>query len=77
MTFTGERMKPYTIEQAEADLRAAIDADNLEEINRLGRVVDDLDVKPPTVSLHAAALWYVEAGLKVFPLSPTCSARQG
>lgn len=63
-------MKPYTIEQAEADLRAAIDADDLAEMNRLGAIVDSLDVKRPPVSLHSAALYYAEQGLRVFPLSP-------
>lgn len=62
-------MKPYTIDDAEADLRVAIDAGDRTDIERLGALVDKLDVKRP-VSLHAAALWYVEQGLHVFPLTP-------
>lgn len=63
-------MQPYTLDDLEIDLRAAIDADNLAEINRLGALVDQLTVTPPTATLHQAALWYAEQGFKVFPLTP-------
>lgn len=62
-------MKPYTIDDAEAELRAAIDADDRDAIARLEPILDALDRRPP-VSLHAAALWYAEQGLHVFPLTP-------
>jgi hypothetical protein len=63
-------MKPYTAADAETELRAAIDRDDLEAIKRLEKVVDDLDVHPAPVSLHSAALYYASVGLHVFPLSP-------
>lgn len=62
-------MKPYNIDDAERDLRAAIDTGEAAEIQRLGTVVDHLDVRP-SASLHAAALWYAEHGLHIFPLTP-------
>lgn len=69
-------MKPYTIEQAETDLRDAIDDGDQERIERLGRTVDDLDTPRPAPSLLGAALWYAEvAGLKVFPLQPRDAVR--
>ena len=63
-------MKPYSIDDAETDLRAAIDRDDHEAISRLGKVIDDLDVHPAPVSLHSAALYYAEQGIPVFPLTP-------
>lgn len=63
-------MKPYSIDDAETELRAAIDHDDLEAIKRLEKVVDDLDVHPAPVSLHSAALWYAGQGIPVFPLTP-------
>lgn len=62
-------MKPYDMETAEAELHAAIDADDRDDITKLERIINDLDVRPQ-VSLHSAALWYAEQGLKIFPLSP-------
>jgi len=62
-------MKPYTIDDAEADLRAAIDQNQPGAITGFGKIIDDLDVRT-TVTLHAAALWYASVGLHVFPLSP-------
>lgn len=63
-------MQPYTLDDAEAELRAAVDADDHDGIARLEAVVDRLDVKPPAVTLHSAALWYASVGLHVFPLQP-------
>lgn len=63
-------MNPYTIADAEAELRAAIDADDAATITRLEHVIDSLEVRPAPVSLHSAALWYASVGLRVFPLSP-------
>lgn len=62
-------MKPYTIAQAEVDLRAAIDAGDQERIERLGRLVDDLEEPRPAPTLLGAALWYAEQGLRVFPIA--------
>ena len=62
-------MKPYTLADAEADLRRAIDDNQAGAIAGFGRIVDDLDQRPQ-VSLEAAALWYAQQGLHVFPLSP-------
>jgi hypothetical protein len=55
---------------AEAELRAAIDAGDRAEIERLGAIVDSLDVKPEPAPLLGSALWYAEQGLHVFPLQP-------
>lgn len=63
-------MNPYTLTEAEADLRVAIDAGNEHAIAALGATVDRLDPRPSTPSLHSAALWYVAQGLRVFPLQP-------
>lgn len=61
-------MKPYTLEQAEADLRTAIDDGDEAAVRALESVIDRLDQRPAPVGLLAAALWYAEQGLRVFPL---------
>lgn len=63
-------MKPYGMADAEAELRDALDRDDVAAITRLEKVVDDLDVRRPIPALHAAALWYAEVGLHIFPLTP-------
>lgn len=64
-------MTPYTLDDADRDLRAALDAGNTPEIDRLSRIVDNLTRSPDTPpSLAASALWYAEQGLHVFPLHP-------
>lgn len=63
-------MQQYTIDDAEAELRAAIDADDATLIARLEEVIDDLDKAKGAVTLHAAALWYAQSGLHIFPLQP-------
>ena len=63
-------MKPYTLDDAEATMRAAIDAGDRERIDAAAALVDQLDRPKPSVTLHQAALWYASVGLKVFPLSP-------
>lgn len=65
-----DTMTPLTLADAEADLQAAIDTGDTHRITAASAVVDHLDTRPTTVTLHAAALWYAEQGLKVFPLSP-------
>lgn len=62
-------MQNYTIDDAEADLRSAIDADDTATITRLEPVIDALQVRP-AATLHQAALYYASIGLHVFPLSP-------
>lgn len=63
-------MKPYTLDQAEADLTAACATGDPVAIAAAAEAVDKLDIKAPTPSILAAALWYAEQGLKVFPLQP-------
>lgn len=63
-------MTPYTIHSAEADLREVIDSGDPERIDAAATLVDQLDGPKTSVSLHQAALWYAEQGIKVFPLSP-------
>lgn len=65
-------MTPYSMEAAEAELRAALDSGDLARINVAAAEVDALDEairrQKPSVTLHQAALWYVDMGLRVFPL---------
>lgn len=63
-------MTPYTITDAEAELRAAFDAGAKEAIGRLQGIVDGLATHSTPVSLLPAALWYAQEGLAVFPLQP-------
>lgn len=60
----------HTYDSAEAALRDAIKAGDAEMILALGIVVDELSPKRPPVAFGAAALWYAEQGLRVFPLQP-------
>lgn len=62
-------MLPYTLEDAETDLRTAIDQGDSVAITALAATIDALDV-PTAVSLEEAALYYASVGLHVFPLSP-------
>lgn len=63
-------MKPYTLDQAAADLRVAFAADDWDAVRALEPVIDRLDVHPEAPSLHASALWYAEQGMPVFPITP-------
>lgn len=63
-------MKPYTIDDAEAELRVAIDADDREAIARLEPIIDALDVKREPPTLLASALWYAELGIPTFAILP-------
>lgn len=63
-------MKPYTLDDAEATMRTAIDAGDRDRIDAAAALVDQLDSPKPSVTLHQAALWYASVGLRVFPLSP-------
>ena len=60
-------MKPYTRAEAEADMADAIGRNDM---NGALRAAADLDRMGPAavVGLGAAALWYAEHGLPVFPL---------
>jgi hypothetical protein len=63
-------VNPFTIDDAEIELRDALDRGDAAAITRLEKVIDDLDVKREVPALHSAALWYAEQGLHVFPLTP-------
>lgn len=63
-------MPEHTYDSAEAALRDAIKAGDAEQINALAVIVDELSPKSPPVAFGAAALWYAEQGLRVFPLQP-------
>lgn len=63
-------MKPLDIDSIETRLRAAIDADDSDAIAYYGARLDELAERRSIPSLGAAALWYAEQDLRVFPLSP-------
>lgn len=65
-------MQPYTLADAERDLRAALAVGDDDAIARAARHVDELDKaeRRPLPTLHAAALWYAQQGYNVFPLQP-------
>lgn len=63
-------MTPYTDTDLERDLRAALDVGDPERIGALAREVDQREKAAASVPLLAAALWYAEQGLPVFPLQP-------
>lgn len=62
-------MRPLTADVVETQLRAALDAGDRREIDRLGALLDGLE-RHERVALGAAALWYASVGLHVFPLQP-------
>lgn len=62
-------MQPYSLQDAETDLRTAIDQGDADAIAALEPIIDQLDTHAK-VSLEEAALWYAEQGLHIFPLSP-------
>lgn len=61
-------MKPYDDDTLEADLRAAIDAGDAEQIQALGAEVDRRQQPRTLPSLHSSALWYASVGVPVFPI---------
>lgn len=65
-------MTPYTLDHAEADLRTALTFGTPEEIDHYAHLVDELEQATPRVPapMAAAALWYAEQDLRVFPLQP-------
>lgn len=63
-------MTPYDDTDLERDLRAALDVGDPERIGHLAREVDQREEAAASVPLVAAALWYAEHGLPVFPLQP-------
>lgn len=62
-------MRPYTREEAEAELAHALARGDLEAAERAARAIDAMPPKPPP-SVIGSALWYASHGLHVFPLSP-------
>lgn len=62
-------MKPYTRDDAEADLQAALRQGDLDAAYAAAAHLDELPPRPaPT--LRGAALWYAKQGLPVFPIQP-------
>jgi hypothetical protein len=63
-------MTPHTLDEAEQQLRAAIDAGDPTLITAAEAHVDRLANPTPAAPLLASALWYAEQGIPVFPLQP-------
>lgn len=61
-------MTPHEDDQLEVQFRRALDVGDPEAIGTLAREIDQRDRAREAVPLIAAALWYAEQGLKVFPL---------
>lgn len=62
-------MKPYTLTDAEAELRVAINDGDEEAMRALEPTIDRLDQATREVTALAAALWYAEHGMPVFPIA--------
>lgn len=58
-----------TLDQLEAELRAALDAGDTGRCLVIAGEIDQYQTGP-TASILASALWYAEQGLPVFPLYP-------
>jgi hypothetical protein len=63
-------VKAYDADDIELDLIAAVEANDADEILRLGELLDTYDQRHQPIPLVSAALWYAEQGLHVFPLQP-------
>jgi hypothetical protein len=66
-------MTPYTLDDAETALRAALDHGDPARITAAThdhQRLEHLQPTPPVATLHAAALWYAEHGHAIFPLQP-------
>lgn len=63
-------MLPYTLTDAEAELRDAINTGDPTQIDLLAVTIDAMTAATQQVTTLAAALWYAEAGLHVFPIQP-------
>jgi len=56
--------------ELEQAFRHALDVGDPERIGELAREIDQREKAAASVPMVAAALWYADQGLKVFPLSP-------
>lgn len=63
-------MTPYTLADAEQTLRTALDHGDPTGIAAAVEAYERLEQPTAPAALHAAALWYAEQGLAVFPLQP-------
>ena len=64
-------MTPYTIDDLETEFRAASIVGDRLRLDSLAVEFDALEqAARHTVTLHQAALWYAQQGLRVFPLTP-------
>lgn len=62
-------MRSLSAEQAETEIVAAMARNDWTSVAALTPILDAIQAKPPTPML-AAALWYADHALRVFPLQP-------
>lgn len=63
-------VKQPSPELVEQMLRDALSREDESEVHRLSRLLDELCKPRGPIPLGAAALWYAEQGLRVFPIMP-------
>lgn len=63
-------MTPYTLADAEAQMRAALDSGDRDRIDAAVNLVDQFETAAAQPDMLSAALWYAETGLHVFALRP-------